>query len=123
MRLVEVYPCFFVKRITSPITHCYRWSEHYLHYGKDGLVDRAPHPGQDWNKVSDNIWQDILDMMLEYPELASRELAIRFTGTKGYFVSESTVYCRLKTHGLIAIPAFILMKAAREFKDKTTAPN
>ena len=33
-----------------------------------------------------------------------------------------TVY-RLLAHDLIASPAFIVMKAADEFKDKTTAPN
>jgi putative transposase len=29
----------------------------------------------------------------------------------------------LKDHDLIASPAYIVMKAADEFKDKTTAPN
>ncbi len=40
-----------------------------------------------------------------------------------YFVSEASVYRLLKAHDLIASPAFIVMKAADEFKDKTTAPN
>jgi putative transposase len=48
-----------------------------------------------------------------------RELAVRFTGTEGYFVSEASVYRLLK----VASPVFIVMKAADEFKDKTTAPN
>ena len=50
-------------------------------------------------------------------------MAVRFTDTEGYFVSEASVYRLLKTHDLIASPAFIVMKAADEFKDKTTAPN
>jgi transposase InsO family protein len=50
-------------------------------------------------------------------------LAVRFTDTEGYFVSEASVYRLLKAHDLIASPAFIVMKAADEFKDKTTAPN
>ena len=29
----------------------------------------------------------------------------------------------LKAHGLITSPAYIVMKAADEFRDKTTAPN
>src|SRR6202166_4621199 len=37
--------------------------------------------------------------------------------------SEASVYRLLKAHDLIASPAFIVMKAADEFKDKTTAPN
>jgi hypothetical protein len=40
-----------------------------------------------------------------------------------YFVSEASVYRLLKAQDLIASPAFIVLKAADEFKDKTTAPN
>ena len=66
---------------------------------------------------------ELLDMALDIPELSPRELAIRFTDTKGYFVSESSVYRLLKAHDLISSPAFIVMKAASEFRDKTTAVN
>ena len=38
------------------------------------------------------------------------------TDTKGYFVSESSVYRLLKAHDLITSPAFIVIKAADEFK-------
>jgi len=54
---------------------------------------------------------------------APRELAVRFTDVKSYFVSEASVYRLLKAHDLITSPAFIVIKAANEFKDKTTAPN
>jgi len=50
-------------------------------------------------------------------------LAVRFTDTESYFVSEASVYSLLKAHDLIAAPAFIVIKAADAFKDKTTAPN
>ena len=50
-----------------------------------------------------------------------RELATRFTHPAGYFVSEASVYRLLKAHDLITSPAYIVMKAADEFKDKTTA--
>ena len=45
------------------------------------------------------------------------------TDAERYFVSEASVYRLLKAHDLITSPAFIVMKAADEFKDKTTAPN
>jgi putative transposase len=48
---------------------------------------------------------------------------VRFTDTESYFVSEASVYRLLKVLDLIASPAFIVMKAANEFADKTTAPN
>ena len=48
---------------------------------------------------------------------------MRFTDSEGYFVSEASVYRLLKARDLIASPAFIVMKAAEEFTDKTTTPN
>ena len=48
---------------------------------------------------------------------------MRFTDAERYFVSEASVYRLLKAHDLITSPAFIVMKAADEFKDKTTAPD
>jgi len=62
-------------------------------------------------------------MALDEPELSPRELAVRFTDTQSYFVSEASVYRLLKAHDLIASPAFVVIKAADEFRDKTTAPN
>src|ERR1700720_4644974 len=62
-------------------------------------------------------------MAFEQPELSPRELATRFTDTNSYYVSESSVYRLLKAHDLIGSPAFIIIKAADEFRDKTTAPN
>jgi len=62
-------------------------------------------------------------MALEEPELSPRELAVRFTDTQSYFVSEASVYRLLKALDLITSPAFVVIKAADEFKDKTTAPN
>ena len=62
-------------------------------------------------------------MALDQPALSPRELAVTFTDEKRYFVSEASVYRLLKAHDLITSPAFIVMKAADEFREKTTAPN
>jgi len=48
---------------------------------------------------------------------------VRFTDEKKYFVSEASVYRLLKAHDLITSPAYVVIKAANEFKDKTTAIN
>jgi len=56
-------------------------------------------------------------------ELSPRELAVTFTDRESYFVSEASTYRILKAHDLITSPAFIVIKAANEFKDKTTAIN
>ena len=57
----------------------------------------------------------IIDLALEETQLSPRELAVRFTDTRGYFVSEASVYRLLKAHGLITSPAFVVIKAADEF--------
>ena len=82
-----------------------------------------PRPQRVWNRIPDEMRGQLVQLALEEPELSPRELATRFTDTESYFVSEASVYRLLKEHDLIASPAYIVMKAADEFKDKTTAPN
>ena len=65
----------------------------------------------------------VVKLALKETELSPRELAVTFTDTKKYFISEASVYRVLKAHDLITSPAFIVIKAASEFKDKTTAIN
>jgi putative transposase len=76
-----------------------------------------------WNRIPQDVRDRIVELALEMPELSPRELAVTFTDTQSYFVSEASVYRLLKAHDLITSPAFIVIKAADEFKDKTTAPN
>ena len=102
----------------------YRWYDLYRRFGEAGLEDRRAGPKRPtWNRIPDDIRAKIIDLALELPELSSRELAVTFTDEKAYFVSEASVYRLLKAHGLITSPAYLVMKAANEFKDKTTAPN
>jgi putative transposase len=112
-----------LEQIGVPRATFYRWYEHYQTGGREALEDRPSHPSRVWNRIPDQIRTQIVDLALEQPELSPREVAVRFTDTKAYFVSETTVYRFLKAHDLITSPAFIVMKAANEFKDKTTAPN
>src|SRR6476659_6050117 len=83
----------------------------------------AGRPDRVWNRIPDDVRARIVTLALDEPELSPRELAVRFTDAERYFVSEASVYRLLKAHDLITSPAFIVMKAADEFKDKTTAPN
>ena len=76
-----------------------------------------------WNRIQDDIRGPIVELALDEPKLSPRELAVTFTGAKGYFISEASVYRLLKAHDLITPPAFVVIKAADEFHDRTTAPN
>lgn len=101
----------------------YRWCDLYQTGGPEALEDRSPRPDRVWNRIPDNVRGHVVQLALDEPELSPRELATRFTDTKSYFVSEASVYRLLKEHDLIASPTYIVMKAADEFKDETTAPN
>lgn len=110
-------------RLGIPRSTFYLWYDKYQSGGVDALEDKAPMPTRVWNRIPDNVRELIIDLALEQPELSPRELAVRFTDTQKYFVSEASVYRLLKAHDLITSPAFVVIKAANEFKDKTTAPN
>jgi len=110
-------------KLGIPRTTFYRWYDLWRLGGIDALEDHRPLPGHIWNRIPDKVRREIVDLALDVPELSPRELAVRFTDEKRYFVSESSVYRLLKAHDLITSPAFIVIKAADEFKDKTTAIN
>jgi putative transposase len=101
----------------------YRWYDLYQSGGPEALDDRSPRPDRVWNRIPDDIRGRIKNLALDEPALSPRELAVRFTDIEGYFVSEASVYRLLKALDLIASPAYIVVKAADEFRDKTTAPN
>ena len=110
-------------KLGIPTTTFYRWYDRYQAFDEAGLEDRNCGPGRVWNRIPDDIRGQIVELALDEPELSPRELAVTFTDTKGYFVSEASVYRLLKAHDLITSPAFVVIKAADEFHDKTTAPN
>jgi hypothetical protein len=76
-----------------------------------------------WNRIPDEVRRKVVKLALKETELSPRELAVTFTDKESYFVSEASTYRILKAHDLITSPAFIVIKAASEFKDKTTAIN
>ena len=112
-----------LEQIGIPRSTFYRWCDLYQTGGPEALDDRSPRPDRVWNRIPDDVRTRIVTLALDEPELSPRELAVRFTDTERYFVSEASVYRLLKARDLITSPAFIVMKAADEFKDKTTAPN
>src|SRR5207247_6505983 len=110
-------------KLGIPRATFYRWYDRYSGGGPEALTDRSPRPDRAWNAIPDDVRQRTLQMAIQEPALSPRELAVRFTDSQSYFVSEASVYRLLKAHDLIASPAFIVIKAADAFKDKTTAPN
>ena len=126
IRLVEG-PRLSTKRTLDklgiPRTTFYRWYDRYLAGGPEALEDRSPRPSRVWNRIPGPVHEKIKNLALQESELSPRELAVRFTDTEKYFVSEASVYRILKSYDLITSPAYVVLSAADEFKDKTTRPN
>ena len=126
IRLVERSPLPVRDTLTKlgiPRATFYRWYDRHRQGGPDALADRAPRAERVWNRISQAVRDSVIQLALDEPALSPRELAARFTDTKSYFISEASVYRLLKAQGLVTSPAFIVIKAADSFKDKTTAPN
>jgi transposase-like protein len=101
----------------------YRWYDRFLEGGPEALEDRPSGPSRVWNRIPPGIHDQIIELALEQSELSPRELAVRFTDERRYFVSEATVYRLLKAHDLITSPAYVVIKAADQFHTKTARPN
>jgi putative transposase len=126
IRLVEQSPRpvrHTLAKLGIPRATFYRWYDRHSRGGPEALNDRSPRPDRVWNRIPDGVRDNVIQLALDEPALSPRELAVRFTDSQSYFVSEASVYRLLKARDLIASPAFIVIKAADAFKDKTTAPN
>jgi len=97
----------------------YNWYQRYLEDGVEGLSPKKPKARTFWNKIPEEVKEQVVQQALEQTELSPRELACRITDTKEYFISESSVYRILKSHDLITSPAYILMQAGDCFKNPT----
>jgi transposase InsO family protein len=106
-----------------PSSTYYDWYARWVEGGLDGLADRSPRPRSVWNRIPDVVRRDVVEFALGHEDLTTRELAVKYTDEKRYFVSESPAYRILKAEALIAAPAHVVIRAADEFRDKTTRPD
>ena len=119
----EIGPCRTLKELGINKSTFYNWYGRYREDGYDGLASKQRAINSYWNKIPDKIKGKIIDLALELPDLSPRELAYRVIDRWKYYISESSIYRILKTQGLITSPAYIVMQASDEFKDKTTRIN
>lgn len=96
----------------------YEWYKRYKEEGYEGLKHKTKEQKVFWNKIPDKERQKVVETAIEKEGLSTRELAYHITDTQGWFISESSVYRILKSRGLITSPAYIVMAASNEFKDK-----
>lgn len=102
-----------------PRSTFYRWYKQYLQEGDAGLVDHRPNPHQIWNRIPQEVKQQVVELALEHPDRSPRQVAWLFTDEKGYFISESSAYRILKSFDLVESPAFQVISAAEHFQQPT----
>ena len=102
-----------------PRSTFYRWYKQYLEEGEAGLVDHRPNPHQIWNRIPQEVKQQVVELALEHPDRSPRQIAWLFTDEKGYFISESSTYRILKGFDLVESPAFRVMTAAEKYQHPT----
>ncbi len=94
----------------------YRWHERYnskagRRHWKTAHLRQAAYG----TASTEDIQQHIVEMALEHSELSPRELAVRFTDERRYFVSEATVCRLLKAHDPVISPAYQVIKTTEAF--------
>jgi transposase-like protein len=78
-----------LEKLSIPRSTFYRWCDLYQAGGPEALNDCSPRPDRVWNRIPDDVRERIRKLALEEPALSPRELAVRFTDTESYFVSEA----------------------------------
>jgi putative transposase len=101
----------------------YQWYHRYLEGGYDGLAPRSRTPRRFWNAIPPWEREKVVVTALENPEKSPRELAWFITDTRGYYISESSVYRILKAHNLISSPVYTVLSAADKFDQPTRKVN
>jgi hypothetical protein len=109
--------------IGIPSSTYYDWYARWVDGGVEARADRSPRPRSVWNRIPNDVREAFVEFALDHEDLTPRELAVKYTDEKRYFVSESSAYRILKAEDLITAPAHVVIKAADEFRDKTTRPN
>lgn len=101
----------------------YEWYRRYAEGGYDGLAPRSHAPRRFWNAIPPWERRKVVETALEHPDKSPRELAWHITDTRGYYISESSIYRILKANNLISSPAYTVLSAADEFEHPTKRIN
>ena len=105
-------------KLDVPRSTYYRWRAKYKRFGLNGLKDCKPIPKTQWNAITPQENNRILELADEFPELSAREISFYITDHEAFTVSESTVYKIFKKVGLIRVSNVQSFPAAKEYHSK-----
>ncbi len=112
-----------LEELDVPRSSFYRWYLRYQEHGPEGLLEPPARARQFWNRIPENVRQQVVSLALRHPEQSARQLAWRFTDERGYFISESSVYRILRGFDLVKSPVFQMIAAKDKFEKPTRRIN
>ncbi len=112
-----------LKELDVPRSSFYRWYLKYQKEGYEGLVDMKPRTSRIWNRIPEEVKEQVVDLALNHPEKSCRQITWQFVDQEGYFLSESSVYRILKSFDLVQSPLFEMIGAKEKFEKPTQFPN
>lgn len=61
-----------LEELHVPRSTFYRWYKKYLEEGEEGLIDHRPSPHQFWNRIPEEVRQQVVELSLEPPDRSPR---------------------------------------------------
>jgi RNA-directed DNA polymerase len=101
----------------------YTWYRRYREGGAEALLPQPPQRRRFWNAIPQDVKQRVVETALDHLDKSPRELAWYLTDTRGYYISESSVYRILKANDLVTSPHYTVMSAKDKFDQPTTRVN
>lgn len=112
-----------LEELDVPRSSFYRWYQRCQEDGYDGLVEKKPRAKRIWNRIPQEVKEQVVDLALSHPEKSCRQLTWQFVDQEGYFLSESSVYRILKSYDLVQSPQFEMIAAKDKFEKPTRFVN
>jgi len=112
-----------LRALDVPKTTYYRWRKKWRDMGFEGLRDIKAKGLISWNRLLPCQEDKILEIATLYPDWTPRQVCFYITDNEGFSVSKTTVYRKLKAHGLVAERQLKTFPASNEYHTKTTRVN
>ena len=112
-----------LEELDVPRSNFYRWYQRYQEDGYDGLAEKKPRAKRIWNRIPEEVKEQVVDLALSHPEKSCRQVTWQFVDQEGYFLSESSVYRILKGYDLVQSPLFEMIAAKDKFEKPTRFVN
>ena len=112
-----------LRALDVPKTTYYRWRKKWRDMGFEGLRDIKAKRLTSWNRLLPCQEDKILEIATLHPDWTPRQVGFYITDNEGFSVSKTTVYRKLKAHGLIAERESKTFPASDEYHTKTTRVN